>query len=297
MGSAASSNLMDEIWRLRFQEDWSKERISRHLGVHRNTVMKWVGRHPSEKPAEKPHAARRLDINVLLAMYRDEGLTVRQIAERVGSKQPYITVLLNRHPDWPSTRRWTPPTAGRSTRLAPVDLHKLPAKVLYRGSYWLLDAALRSSKISKREFQKRISEDWPERLWWISREEADAQIVTYDGKIMALVEAARKAGLSVDIVRNRQRKGWPSEHWFAPPHTQYTGEGIRKSLSSLARSNGVSSSTLWYRIRAGVPEDPWFDTNEVLRDFKRGQRVAARELRAEEQNRAVIARKARLKKS
>jgi transposase-like protein len=86
----------DELARL-LDEGWSLERIGRHFGRDGSTVVYWVQKH-GLRAAHADHCAPRggLDRDELTALI-DEGLTIQEMAERLGRSSSTVQYWLRRH--------------------------------------------------------------------------------------------------------------------------------------------------------------------------------------------------------
>jgi hypothetical protein len=94
-------------------------------------------------------------------------------------------------------------------------------------------------------------------------------------------EIAREYGLSLELVRYRQKAGWPEARWYSPAHLP--------SLRSRAQKAGISPNIVYARRAAGWPEHDWFSPVLSRADASKRARAAKSETSASQKCNSLIA--------
>jgi hypothetical protein len=112
------------------------------------------------------------------------------------------------------------------------------------------------------------------RLGWRRRSLRTSMLI--DGKEVALVEAARKAGITTATLRVRLKAGMGVSSVLSPlkkPKTIVVG-GIKRTIREWARIKGISESAIYRKLRRGVMGDELFRNARDLTVTHEGRRVS-----------------------
>jgi hypothetical protein len=106
------------------------------------------------------------------------------------------------------------------------------------------------------------------------------RFVMYEGEKLHVSEAARRAGISRNVLLSRLKVGWPEEHLFRPADSQFrvgqrvggqaprymvVYQGERMSLYQATKRAGLDCSTVQARIDGKWPEAEWFVPTDPCR--------------------------------